>query len=120
MVIGLPSIQFSDGVCQGCIIGKHPEEKYDKGKAWRATQLLELVHSDLTGPFPQPYFSRARYVLTFIDDFSRYTWVYFLKQKSEVFDHFQDFKAFVEKYSGKFIKILHIDNGGEYVNHQFE
>ena len=120
MVIGLPSVQFSGGVCQGCILGKHPKEKFDKGKAWRASQILELVHSDLAGPFQHPSFSKARYVLTFIDDFSRYTWVYFLKQKSEVFEHFQDFKTFVEKQSGNIIKVLRTDNGGEYVNHRFE
>lgn len=120
MVSGLPSIRFSDGVCQGCILGKHPNEKYDKGKAWRAPQLLELVHSDLARPFPQPSFSRARYVLTFIDDFSRFTWVYFLKEKSQVFENFLDFKAFAEKQFGKFIKILRTNNGGEYVNNQFE
>jgi len=82
--------------------------------------MLELVHSDLAGPFQHPSFSRARYVLTFINDFSRYTWVYFLKQKSEVFDHFQDFKTFVEKQSRKAIKVLRTENGGEYVNHRFE
>ena len=88
MVVGLPSIQFYDGVFQGCILGKHQEEKYDKGKAWKATQLLEFVHSDLVGPFPHPSFNRARYVLTFTNDLSRYTWVYFLKHKSKVFDSF--------------------------------
>ena len=46
--------------------------------------------------------------------------MHFLKQKLEVFDHFQDFKIFVEKKSGKAIKVLGTDNGGEYVNHQFE
>jgi hypothetical protein len=48
-------------------------------------------------PFPHPSMSRAKYVLTFIDDWSRYTWVYFLKNKSEVFECFRDFKALAEK-----------------------
>jgi len=55
-------------------------------------------------------------VLTFIDDFSRYTWVYFLRQKSEVFEHLKDFKALVENQSTRKIKILRTDNGGEYVS----
>ena len=67
MVIGLPSVQFSGGVCQGCILGKHPKEMFDISKVWRASQILELVHSDLAGLFQHPSFSRARYVLTFID-----------------------------------------------------
>lgn len=58
--------------------------------------------------------------LTFIDDFSKFTWVYFLKQKFEVFENFLDFKAFAKRQSRKFIKILRTDNGGEYVNNKFE
>jgi len=116
MVIGLPQVKFLEGVCLGCEVGKHLEEKYDKGKSWKATTILELVHSDVAGPFPVPSFGKARYVLTFIDDFSRYTWVFFLIHKSEVFDKFIIFKAQAEKQSGKAIKILQTDNGREYVN----
>jgi transposase InsO family protein len=116
MVIGFPNIKYSNGVCQGCILGKHPEENFEKGKAWRASSTLELVHSDITGPFPHPSMSRAKYVLTFIDDWSRYTWVYFLKKKSKVFECFRDFKISCREAVRKGIKILHTDNGGEYVN----
>jgi hypothetical protein len=52
MVKGLSDIQFSEGVCEGCILGKHLEEKFEKGKARRASSSLELVHNDLMGPFP--------------------------------------------------------------------
>lgn len=92
-------------------MGKHPKEKFDKGKAWRALEVLQLVHSDVAGPFPAPSFRKARYVLSFIDDYSRFTWVYFLIHKSKVFDRFQDFKTHVEKQSRKVVKILHTDNG---------
>ena len=54
-------------------------------------------------------------MLTFIYDFSRYTWVYLLKNKSKVFEHFEDFKALVETQSKRKIKALHTNNGGEYV-----
>jgi hypothetical protein len=74
------------------------------------TSPLELVHNDLTGPFPHPSINNAKYVLTFIDDWSRYMWVYFLKQKYEVLEHFKEFKAYVEKQSRKMIKILHTNN----------
>ena len=60
-----------------------------------------------------------KYVLTFIDDFSRYGWVYFLKLEFEVFDHFKVFKALVENQSGRRLKILRSDNGGEYVKSEF-
>jgi hypothetical protein len=85
MVKGLSDIHFSKGVCEGCILGKHLEEKFEKGKAKRVSSSLDLVHSDLMGPFPHQSISKTRYVLTFIDDYSHYTWIYFLKKKSGVF-----------------------------------
>jgi hypothetical protein len=80
---------------------------------------LQLVHSDLCGPLSSPSFSGCKYFLTFIDDFSRRTWVYFLKLKSKVFDKFLAYKALVEKKSGHQIQRLRTDNGGEYVNNNF-
>ena len=57
--------------------------------------------------------------MTFIDDFSRFCWVYFLKHKSEVFGLFKVFKALVENMSGRKLKVLRYDNGGEYVKSEF-
>ena len=57
--------------------------------------------------------------LTFIDDYSRFCWIYFLKQKSEVFDTFKVFKALVENTIGKKIKALRSDNGEEYIKREF-
>ena len=73
MVEGLPSIKFSKGtICKGCMVRKHVECKYDKGKARRAVQVLHLIHSDLIGPLPTPSYGNSSYALTFIHDFSRY------------------------------------------------
>ena len=84
-----------------------------------ASAPLQFVHSDLCGPLSVVSFSGYKYFLTFIDDFSRRTWVYFLKLKSEVFNKFLAFKAFVEKQSGHQILKLRSDNGGEYVKNDF-
>ena len=119
MVKGLPNIQFFEGVCEGCILGKHPEEKFEKGKVNIASSSLEIVHSDIIGPFPHPSINKSRYVLTFIDDYSCYTWVYFLNKNYEVYEHLKDFKALVETHTGKKIKILCTKNGGEYINKYF-
>jgi hypothetical protein len=54
------------------------------------------------------------YFLTFIDDFSRKIWIYFLKNKSDTFSKFKYFKAEAEKQSGKYVKVLRSDGGGEY------
>jgi hypothetical protein len=63
LVDGLPNIHFSKGVCEGCVLGKHPEEKFDKGKSQRASAPLDLIHSDLRGPFPHPSIRKVRFVL---------------------------------------------------------
>jgi transposase InsO family protein len=60
------------------------------------------------------------YYVSFIDDFSRNTWIYFLRYKSEVFDKFKDFKALVENQTKKKIKVFRIDNGGEFCRSEFE
>jgi hypothetical protein len=96
MVEGLPDIHFSKGICEGCVLGKHPQEKFNKGKTQKASSPLDLIHNDLIGPFSHPSISKARYMLIFVDDFSRHTWSFFLIQKFEVFQHLKDFKALVE------------------------
>ena len=82
----------------------------------RETQPIWLVHSDLIGPLPTPSYGGSRYVLTFIDDYSQFCLVYFLKLKSEVFEQLKVWKALVENKSGKKIKVLRTDNRNEYVN----
>ena len=61
----------------------------------------------------------SQYVLTFIDDFSRYTWVFFIKKKSKVLEKFIELKALVENASERKIKYFQYDNGGEYINSGF-
>jgi hypothetical protein len=100
MVIGIPLISCIDDVCEDCVLGKHHQDIFDKRASWNTSDPLQLVHSDLCGPLSSPYFFRCKYFLTFIDEFSKRTWVYFLKLKSKVFDKFLAYKALVEKQSG--------------------
>ena len=111
MVIRLPKIKFSKGVCQGCILGKHPENKYEKASHERTATPLELIHIDISVPLPHISMIQSKYALTFIDDFSRYCWVYFLNHKSNVFDLFKVFRALVENQCGRKLKILICDMG---------
>jgi hypothetical protein len=96
MVDGIPDIHFSKGICEGCVLGKHPQEKFDKGKTQKASSPLDLIHNDLIGPFPHMPIIKARYMLIFFDDFSCFTWNLFIKKKPKVFQHLKDFKALVE------------------------
>ena len=61
----------------------------------------------------------ASYFVIFIDDRSRYTWVYFIRRKSDIFEYFKEFRTMVEKQTGKCIKILRSDQGGEYKSKAF-
>jgi len=63
--------------------------------------------------------SRNRYILTFIDDFTRKIWIYLIKRKSEVLSMFRKYKSMVEQQSGSNIKILRSDGGGEYAATKF-
>ena len=72
------------------------------------------MHYDLCGPINPPSNSQIRYFISFINDFSRKTWIYFVLEKSEAFHQFKAFKAFVEKQTRLFIKCLRTDRGGEY------
>ena len=81
---------------------------------------MELIHTDVCGPMRTPSHGNNRYFILFIDDFSRMTWVYFLKEKLEVFGVFKKFKALAENQSGKRIKVLRSDHGKEYTSREFE
>jgi transposase InsO family protein len=71
------------------------------------------------GPIPSSFISGYVYYVSFIDDYSRKTWIYFLKSKDEVFSKFKEFKSLIENLSERKIKILKLDNGGEYTSKEF-
>ncbi|KAL5806123.1 hypothetical protein ACOSQ4_028856 [Xanthoceras sorbifolium] len=119
MVIGLPLLENSNHLCEGCIFGKQHRDSFPVGKSCRAKQQLQLVHSDICGPMETESHGGNRYFLTFIDDYSRKTWVYFLKQKSKAFGAFKEFKVYVEKQSGLSLRCLRTDRGGEYISNNF-
>eukprot|EP00253_Pinus_taeda_P009922 PITA_09922 len=119
MVKGLPLIEKPDSLCEGCILGKQHRENFPSGKSIRAKAPLDIIHSDLCGPMQAASLAGNQYFLTFIDDFTRKTWIYFLKNKSEVFEKFRNFKALVENQSGLHIKVLRTDRGGEYISKEF-
>ncbi|WKA12164.1 hypothetical protein VitviT2T_029580 [Vitis vinifera] len=119
MVFGLPKID-SVNVCEGCIYGKQSKKPFPKGRSRRASSCLEIIHADLCGPMQTASFGGSRYFLLFTDDHSRMSWVYFLQSKAETFETFKKFKAFVEKQSGKCIKVLRTDRGGEFLSNDFK
>ena len=102
--------------CETCIKGKHKKSVFPTSESHRAAEPLDLVHSDVCGKMNARSLGGAEYFLTFIDDRTHYTWVYVLKHKDEVFDCFLRWKALVEKSSGRKLKAIRTDNGGEYTS----
>jgi transposase InsO family protein len=107
----LSTLDFTDfEICVDCIKGKQTN-KSKKG-AKRSSDILEIIHTDICSPDMDSY--GQKYFITFIDDYSRYMYLYMLHNKNEALDAFKTFKAEVEKQCGKQIKIVRSDRGGEY------
>ena len=81
---------------------------------------LELVHSDVCGKMDQKSLGGAEYFLTLLDDKTHHAWVYPLRMKDEVFQRFREWQAEVENFSGRKVKTLRTDNGGEFTSNNFQ
>eukprot|EP00794_Sanderia_malayensis_P016556 gene16556-biopygen13988 len=117
--LNLNSKETFDRNCDGCAEGKQHRMPFPKKSEHRAANLLELIHSDV-GCVGVESVGGSKYYVTFIDDYSRFTTVYFLKKKSEVLQKFKEFVVAVENHTGKRIKVIRTDNGGEYVSNEFK
>ena len=82
----------------------------------RASGILERVHTDVCGPFSIPSTTKHMFYVIFVDDYSRRCWIFFMQKKYQTFSKFCEFKALVEKESGKQVKALWSDNGVEYIS----
>ena len=113
----LSTLDFADfETCLHCIKGKQTN-KSKKG-AKRSTNLLEIIHTDIC--YPDMDANGPKYFIIFIDDYSRYMYLYLLRSKDEVLDAFKVFKAEVENQCGKHIKIVRSDRGGKYYGKYIE
>ena len=119
MVEGLPIIKGEHFECGDCALGKQHREEFPMHENRRKREILELVHIDVCGPMQTKSLGGAYYFLIFIDDSTRYSWVYFIRNKSDVFEYFKEFKSMVENQTRKNIKILRSDKGGEYTSGAF-
>lgn len=117
MVNGLESIKNVVDIdriaCETCAKGKICVKPFPKMAENRADKVLGLVHSDICGPMNKVSAGGARYFLTFIDDYSRYMFVNFLKTRDELLPTFKNFVAFAEKQTGEKFKAIRSDNGRE-------
>ncbi len=119
MVHGLPHLKSFLPIYESCIFGKHFQFPYPTALVTRATIPLVLIHTELCGPMGTPSFNGALYFLIFVDDYFRYTQIYFLHKKFEALTYFTKYKTLIENQTNKPILILHFDNGGEFTYDQF-
>ncbi|GJR11354.1 retrotransposon protein, putative, ty1-copia subclass [Tanacetum coccineum] len=101
----LESFDFkSNDVCESCLLGKMTKSPFT-GLCERGEGLLDLVHTDLYGPFRSATKDGNRYYVMFINDFSRYGYVYLIKHKSDTFEVFKRYQNEVENQLGRKIKL---------------
>ncbi|GKA33576.1 retrotransposon protein, putative, ty1-copia subclass [Tanacetum coccineum] len=113
-----PTYDESLEKCKSCISEKMARNPFPH-QVERAKDLIGLIHTDVCGPFITMSRECASYLITFIDDFIRYGYVYLMKHKHEVFETFKVFQNEVKNQLGKKIKAIRSDQGGKYLSHEF-
>ncbi|GLT87811.1 hypothetical protein SLE2022_058710 [Rubroshorea leprosula] len=119
MVNGLPHFDSPSEICEICVVSKQHHDSFPKDRSWRAKQVLDLVHFDLCGPINPTSNGGKQYFITFVDDYSCKTWVYFLQTKSKALAAFKNFKVLAENEVGRSVKVLRTDCGGEFNSKEF-
>ncbi|KAL0411561.1 UNVERIFIED_CONTAM: Retrovirus-related Pol polyprotein from transposon RE2 [Sesamum latifolium] len=104
--------------CESCLKGKMIKKPF-VGQSAIANSLLDLVHTDVCEPLSIPARGGFSYFITFIDDHSRYGYVYLMRYKSEAFGRFKEYRLEVENQTNRKIKALRSDRGGEYLSGEF-
>ena len=102
--------------CLPCATANGKRKPFKSRHGTRAKNVLDIIHTDLWGPLSVPC-QGIQYFASFIDDASRYSYVTFLQSKSDLLDAFKSYKALVENYCERKIKMVVCDNGGEYTSH---
>ncbi|GJZ94042.1 retrovirus-related pol polyprotein from transposon TNT 1-94 [Tanacetum coccineum] len=121
LVSGLPSLTFSkDKNCSTCEKGKHHRATFKTKRSFSINKCLHLLHMDLFGPVKPQTISHNKYTLVIVDEYSRYTWVFCLKKKSDAADCIMSFIRQMENLNDTKVKQLRSDNETEFRNHTLE
>jgi hypothetical protein len=87
MVVGMPSIKIPEQACSTYLFGKQSRIAFNSSLPMRATQVLNVAHSNVCGPMDVSTYGGNRYFITFVDEFSRMMWLYVIKAKSEALEN---------------------------------
>ncbi|GKC07109.1 retrovirus-related pol polyprotein from transposon TNT 1-94 [Tanacetum coccineum] len=116
LVRNLPKLKFENHFCDACNIGKQVHASHKAKNIVSTTKCLELLHMDLFGPSAVQSYRGNFYTLVIVDDYSRYTWIRFLKHKHEAFDHFEILSKKIQVQKGCHIISIRTDHGREFDN----
>ncbi|GJU48656.1 retrovirus-related pol polyprotein from transposon TNT 1-94 [Tanacetum coccineum] len=120
-ILGLPSLVYSkDKPCTACEKGKHHRASFKTKQNFSIRKCLHLLHIDLFGPVSPMSINHKKYTLVIVDEYSRYTWVYFLRNKSQAPEMIMSFVRMVENQNDIKVKQIRTDNGTEFRNHKLE
>jgi len=114
MVRGMPVIKHAEQVCDTCVTTKLRRKPFPQQAQYRAQAPLDLVHGDLCGPVTPATPGGRRYFLLMVDDATRFMWAVLLPTKDAAADAVKRVKAEAEKETGRELKVLRTDNGGEF------
>ncbi|CAN1248499.1 Retrovirus-related Pol polyprotein from transposon TNT 1-94 [Linum perenne] len=121
LVRGLPSLKFSkDYFCQACTRGKQTKTSFKSVSSISTSFPLELLHLDLFGPTNVRSIGGKSYAMVIVDDYSRFTWVFFLASKDEGFSHFRTFVKLLSSATISSVKSIRTDHGGEFTSSVFK
>ena len=119
LVRGLPKVMYTpDGLCDACQKAKQRRTSFKNKTESSIEEPLHLLHLDLFGPVNVLSINRKRYALVIVDEFTRFTWVYFLFKKDETPEILLEHVKLMENGSTHKVKILRSDNGTEFKNSQ--
>jgi len=118
---GLPNLNIvEESICGECQIGKQTRMSHPRLEHQATSKFLELLHTDLMGPMQVESIGGKRYVLVVVDDFSRFTWVNFIREKSDTFDVFKELCTQLQREKGCGIVRNRSDHGTEFENAKFD
>lgn len=117
LVRGFPSKVYScDDHCVACLKGKQHKTSHKSKEINTISNPLQLLHMDLFGPTNVMSIGKKSYCLVIVDDYSRFTWVYFLRTKDETSGLIKTFILRVENQTNQKVKVIRSDNGTEFKN----
>nr|GEW66433.1 ribonuclease H-like domain-containing protein [Tanacetum cinerariifolium] len=118
LVRGLPRLKFEKyHLCSACQLGKSKKHTHSPKTENTNLEVIDTLHIDLCGPMRVQTINRKKYILVIVDDYTRFTWVKFLRSKDETPEVVIKILKQIQVGLNKTVRFIRTDNGTEFVNH---